>query len=409
MTALYMRFAQQEHADDMFNRGIANMAAGFSPISQRAAIAASGAGQTQDPGTLFSNIMQLQQYRQQQLGALDAAKTLGITPNEAMAMPQDSIRTAMALNIQPEDLRKYNAFENQFAQQHQNDPGPDGQPIGQAGARKLFEQQVPMTTMVSGGDTDVNKLNLEHAQYLSTHNGEEPPDNRFSTPDALAAYKAHTAALGASQTAAGSTLPALSGALTTMRQNATDIQNSPDLDTVLAKATANPSLIDAARSGGWGPTIAAKWGMTPNQLELLHKIDELSSFPTAPLKANNQHLLPSLSTLDTTLTPLRSFDVGAANYKTRLGQTIDAIDTTSGEAIGASGQLEKAIKTPAEAKVDSSYLPGGKNFLGESKRLPPDEIAQARAAIAQGAPPAAVVQRLKLRGFLPRPGEIPGA
>ena len=148
--------------------------------------------------------------------------------------------------------------------------------------------------------------------------------------------------------------------------------------------------------------------LSSDDLKTLQDIDVLSNTNTSDLVSTNPHLSANIQPIQTNLGKLGNFTVGSEGYGKNLDDLLDTIDTARGQAAGASGQLESAIKTPAEAKVPDSYLPGGSNYIGASKRLPPEEIANARAQIAQGKPAAAIIRRYKLMGYLPRPGEIPG-
>jgi hypothetical protein len=418
MNALYMRFAQQENADEQFNRGIANIAAAFSPLSQRASIAASGAGQTTDPGALFNNIMKIQGWQQQQKqyqafidSAPDLAQRTGLTPNEVIAHGPDTINTALALGIPPEALRTRNAFRQQYITDHANDPGPDGKPIGSAGAAAAFDQQVPMSLTALGASGaggaagPLMQRNLRQGDWQSRHPGEPIPPY-FNSDEALAAHDAQVASLSASQTEAGKTLPGLEGNLADMRSKASEILKAPNLQDVLDRA---PNTIAMARQqGGWGPLIAqGVAGMSTEDLKLLQQIDELSRYPTSEMKSANPHLMTSIAPIDNALTPLSNFRLGADNFKTSTQSLIDSIDNAHAQAIGASGQLDKALDDPNILKrVDPSYLGGGKQYLGDPKSVPADELAMAKAAIAQGKPRDLIVRNLQARGFVPKPGEL---
>jgi hypothetical protein len=72
---MYAALAQRQQANEQFNRGLAGLTAAFSPLSQRNSVMHEWDNMTQDPGSLFSNMMALQnnQYQQQQRQALAAA------------------------------------------------------------------------------------------------------------------------------------------------------------------------------------------------------------------------------------------------------------------------------------------------------------------------------------------------
>lgn len=75
LVQMYAALSQRQQANEQFNRGLAGLTAAFSPLSQRNSIMHEWDNMTQDPGSLFSNIMALQnaQYQNQQRQALAAA------------------------------------------------------------------------------------------------------------------------------------------------------------------------------------------------------------------------------------------------------------------------------------------------------------------------------------------------
>ena len=258
--------------------------------------------------------------------------------------------------------------------------------------------------------------NMEAAEWQRRHPGEQVPDYYGSDED-LAAYKARNASLSASQTEAGKTLPGLEGNLEDMRNRATAVLNTDPtkLQSLLERM---PNTIQLARQeGGWGPLIAkGVSGMDPNDLKLLQQIDELRSYNTSGMKTANPHLMGSIAPIDNALAPLSNFNLGADNFRTSAQNLVDSIDSAHAQAIGASGQLDKLFSIPNNdekqsvmGKIDDSYIAGGRNFLGDLKRPPPGELAKVRAQIAQGLPPATAVRLLRAKGFVPRPGDIPGA
>jgi hypothetical protein len=424
MQQLYLKFAQQQQADEGFNRGLGLLAASAYPGRHPEMIMNAMTGNTADPGALFGNIMKIQGWQQQQKqyeafvnSAPDIAKQIdpsgGFTPNEVLAMGPDSVRTALGLRIPPEALRTRNAFKQQFITDHANDPDPanPGQKLGAAGAGTLFEQQNPMSltmagaTGAGGAAAPLMQRNIEQADWQSRHQG-EPIPAYFNSDEALAAHKAQVASLGASQQAAGTTLPGLEGNLADMRSKAAEILKAPNLQDVLDRA---PNTIAMARQqGSWGPLIAqGVAGMSTEDLKLLQQIDELSRYPTSEMKSANPHLMTSIAPIDNALPPLSNFRLGADNFRTSTQNLIDSIDNAHAQAIGASGQLDKALDDPNILKrVDPSYLAGGRNYLGDPRSVPRDELARAKAVIAQGKPRDLIIRNLQARGFVPKPGEL---
>jgi hypothetical protein len=418
MTQLYLRFAQQQQADEGFNRGLGLLAASAYPGRNPNAIMSAMTGNTADPGALFGNLVKLQQYRQQQIMLQN---TQAAVPGLVKAYNADPAMIPILQNNpdmvssfiqahQPEGTYKnYTIAEDSYVKANSNPNDPQSV----ARARTEFEQKNPLVNALTpmGGDPELNAFNLEHTQYLSTHGGQEPDDGRFSDPQALKNWKAHNTTLSNTQTAASNTFPALNGNLLDMRNKAVAIAGSKDLQPVLDMAQ-NPLLLNAARNNDWLlnklPT-SLTGGLTQDQLDLLHQIDDLSAYNTSGMKSSNPHLISNILPIEGNLGNLTKFGVGAKNYQTNAQSLIDSIDTARAQAIGASGQLDKAVGDPnVEGKIDRSYLPGGTNYLGEPKKLGGDAVAWATQQLKAGLPPNEIVQRLRLKGYNPKPGQIPG-
>ena len=427
MNALYMRFAQQEQADEGFNRGIANIAAAFSPPSQRSSIAASGAGQTADPGALFNNIMQLQQYRQQQImlqntqAAIPGLVKAGIISPEMVPIVQNN--PALLPNIiqahQPEGAyRNWGLARDDYVRNNSNPNDPQSV----ARAKNDFEQKNPLINVLTpaGGDPELNQLNLEKNNWQAQHLGEPlPDDGRFNSPEDLKSYKNRVNALSNTQNAASSTLPTLDYSLGRTRNAANELlnpKNPQDLDRVLALSKA-PGLLNVARQSGWAVNkLPSSWTggpVTQDQLDLLHDWDDLTNTDTGPLKQANPHLASGFVPIDADLGSLRNPNIGSDAFKTKLGSLVNGVDTVDAEAIGASGQLDRVFNIHDDAtrqsvmdKMDESYMAGGRSYLGDPKKLTQDKITEAKQAIAAGAPRDKVIRQLRMQGFLPKPGEI---
>ena len=125
---LYAQMAQRQQANEMFNRGLGGLTAAFSPLSQRASLAHEWDNMTADPGSVFSNIMKIQEYGQQQQqyqalqrAAPDLAKQLGMTPDEIIAGGPQALQSAFAAQAPTEAMRNYNQARNAMRQQGLSD------------------------------------------------------------------------------------------------------------------------------------------------------------------------------------------------------------------------------------------------------------------------------------------------
>jgi len=426
MNQLYMRFAQQQQADEGFNRGLGLLAASTYPGRHPEMIMNAMTGNTADPGALFGNIMKIQGWQQQQKqyqafldSAGDLAQRTGLTPNEVIAHGPDTITTALALGIGPEALRTRNAFKQQFITENADKPDPanPGQKLGPGGAATLFDQQNPLSltmagaTGVGGAAAPLIQRNIEQADWQSRNPGQPVPDY-FGSDEALAAHKAQVAGLAAGQQAAAGGLPALQGGLDYMKGNVTAIAQNKNLTPLLTSLQKNPLLLRAARQAGWAvENLPSQYGgLNQDQIDLLHKIDDLTVSNTDPLKSAAPHLRGQIGTIDNQLGTLQQFNSGPDNWKDNLSKLNDAIDTTSANGNAAAGQLQTVVDkkdSNYEMKVDPSYLPGGKNFLGEPKQMSASDVAAAKQAIVQwekqypGQGRTRYLRHLQLQGYSP--------
>ena len=71
LSSMYVKLVQESRAADSFDRGLALMAGGFKGPPGGAQTIMNSVGPPLDAGATMNNIMQLNQYHQQQLGALD--------------------------------------------------------------------------------------------------------------------------------------------------------------------------------------------------------------------------------------------------------------------------------------------------------------------------------------------------
>jgi hypothetical protein len=240
MNQLYMRFAQQENADEGFNRGLGLLAASTYPGRHPEMIMNAMTGNTADPGALFGNIMKIQGWQQQQKqyqafidSAPDLAQRTGLTPNEVIAHGPDTINTALALGIGPEALRTRNAFKQQFITEHANDPDPanPGQKLGQGGAATLFDQQNPMSLTLAGaagGGADPQRVQMQAdlADWQRNNQGKTPP---FNDVNSWQNWKMRTGQQTDDRRKAMQNFGDLDAGLTSYTNNLGNVAANPDL------------------------------------------------------------------------------------------------------------------------------------------------------------------------------------
>ena len=415
MQQLYLKFAQQQQADEGFNRGIANIAAAFSPLSQRANIAASGAGATADPGALFGNIMKIQSWDQQQKqyqafqnSAGDIANQIGggFTPNEVLAIGPDAARTAMALKIPPDQLRNYNAFKQQFVSDHANDPDPanPGQKLGPGGAAALFEQNNPMSVMMAGAtgasvDPNDQRRLIELARWKAdpANAGQAPPAYFRDVPNFLAhdqLVQQQSTDRGQAVQKFGDLNAGLNNYITTL----SGISNDPNLDKLTGNVK-NEGLVTAHTPALLGTANYALHNRIVGLQKLSTDLQGKAAPGTQGALAGLQSGAPDLTTYSTPPDDYRQ-NVVAPLMRQAL--------TAQANAYGASGQTDR-MPPYLRQYLDPVYAPSGELYVGSGawKVAPPDQtktplapnmIPKAKALIEKWGPQTAI-QKLKDGGI----------
>jgi hypothetical protein len=366
MTQLYLKFAQQQHADDMFNRGLAGVAAGFAPSWDRSAILGMGRDTTQDPGALFGNIMKLQGWQQQQQqykawldSVPDQANQLGMTQQEVMALGPDSTKTALALKIPPEQLRNYNAFKQQYVSDHAGDKGPDGNPIGPGAAAQQFEQLNPMSVMMAGatgGSIDPNdqRRQIELGRWLAdpANKGKQPPDYFRDVPNFLAhgqLVQQQSADRGQAIQKFGDLNAGLNNYVTTL----SGISNDPNLDK-LTGSVKNEGMVTAHTPALLGTANYALHNRIVGLQKLSTDLQGKAAPGTQGALSGLQSGAPDLTTYSTPPDDYRQ-NVVAPLMRQAL--------TAQANAYGASGQTDK-MPPYLRAYLDPVYAPGGELYVG---------------------------------------------
>ena len=365
MQQMYLQLALRQSESDSFNRHLAGMLGGFKgpPGGAQDIMNSVGAPSRLDPGAMMQNLMQLQQYHQQQLGALDAAKTLGITPNEALAMPQDSIRTAMAMGIQPEQLRTYNAYANQYAQEHQKEIDPStGQPIGLEGARKLFEQQNPMSLSMAGATggagADPQRLQMQAdlADFQRTYPGKTAP---FNDVNSWQQWKLKTGQQTADRARAMPLFGDLDAGLTSYTNTLGSIAANPDL----------PNLVGNKLNEGYQYLPSAAANAAYGSLNPLHtQIKSLQDQAGVLASKGGPGTQASLLGLNSDAANLTKYSLPDENYsKDVITPVMKQALTAQANNYGATGQTD-SMPGYLKPYLSDVYKPGGELYVSSGAK-----------------------------------------
>jgi hypothetical protein len=349
MQQLYLKFAQQQQADEQFNRGLGLLAASTYPGRHPEMIMNAMTGNTADPGALFGNIMKIQGYQQQQKqyeafvnSAPDIAKQIdpsgGFTPNEVLAMGPDSVRTALGLRIPPDALRTRNAFKQQFITDHANDPDPanPGQKLGAAGAGTLFEQQNPMSLTMAGaagGGADPQRVQMQADLNDWQRNNPTKPVP-FNDVNSWQLWKARTQQETANRTLASQQFHDLDANLGNYVSTLSSVANDPKLTDAKAGGVLN--------GGMWGMVKGNVLPATSDAYPLYTKINNLQEQTKALAEQGGSLTKGSLLPLGPAAADLTKYGLSEDDYrKDVIAPLMKQTLTAQANNWGASGRTDE--------------------------------------------------------------------
>lgn len=341
---MFVQLTQRQQSDEMFNRGMGMLAAGFAQPRDRETMINAMSGQTGDPGNTMNNLMQLQKanieqqnmmaYRQAVPGMLDKA---GLDPSYAPLVMADPTIMSKIVETQA---------------------GVGGNPAWQA---------------------------QMHAEKALNNQGKPIP----WTPGDPTSYDAYTKANTAEQLTRQKDLSAdtanFAPAKTAYDQMIADSQAllaKPGLDDIVGgwsnqhKSTETPGLASTTQDALslYGKVMGSQYASGVQDFKGAGRISQQE------LKQD----LPSQSTMSNRAQSPADFRQGVQDYITKL-------QTKRAQLFGQSGQLASPDLSDADyAKVSPIYKPGGDLFVPhQTARADPAPAAPSAAAPA--AAPAGTV------------------
>jgi len=386
MMQMYAQLMQHQAGQEQFNRGLGMLLSSAARPWNRQAIQQQWSGMTPDAGEVMGNIMKLQQWNQQQQqyqtwlkAAPDAAGQLGITTNEALAAGPDIIKSAIQYGAKPEALRSYLGFRDYFVQQHANDPGPDGQPIGPAGAGKLFEQQNPIPVAMAGltgayaDPIDQQRL-LERSRWASDPNNKGKPVPAYYGD--RASFVAHGQQVEQQTKDRGEAVQHfgdLNATLEPLANTLGDVAADPAL----------PSLVGKNIATGFVPPLP---GTAAGALDA--KLGTLQRQAAAAAAKGGPGTAGTLTGMAVNAGDLTKYTTPEGDYRsTVLTPMIKQTLTAMANNYGASGQADNmpAYLRPYLSKV---YQPGGELYVGSGSFKQAPQPAPGKKAITPEMLPA---------------------
>ena len=430
---LYLQLQQRDQAMQGFNSGLALIAANHSPPSMRNAIMQSLTGGGGDAGTTVNNLMSLygaqnQMAAQQQLMAQAPAiaAKLGMDEGTVRAEIMAGRGPDLVKSMEPTDMaRNYQWAHDTYAKTH---PGASPDEI-EEGAQGLLMGMGGM----GGGDAATRSWRAAKIQWDQNPATKGTPypwgagadDNPTSFASWQGAQKVEETKQTEDQQEAAGKLPTYVQNLSGARKKLTDIlgvtgtddQGHPILDpgreALLKSVIGNPYAQSYVNGEpGVGREWTAWWsGLSPEQKQVLNDIKEATD-PNTLIggigKRAPKRGAADVNDITSGLSGMHDVTKNYGHWAQGVLDTIGSIDTATGNAYGASGQVDQAPDNVKDL-IDPTYLYGGKLYPKGQHPLPipPDQLASAQQQIKSADNPEDMRQKLithfRARNFDPTP------
>ena len=434
---LYLQLQQRDQAMQGFNSGLALIAANHSPPSMRNAIMQSLTGGGGDAGTTVNNLMSLYNA-QTQMGATqqllahadeyDAKLNLppGTSRAEILAGRGPDLVSKIASEQAPTDMAKNYAWAHTtYANAH---PGASPEEI-EEGAQGLLLGMGGM----GGGDAATRSWRAAKIQWDQNPSTKGTPypwgagadDNPTSFASWQGAQKVEETKQTEDQQEAAGKLPTYVQNLNGARKKLTDIlgvtgtddQGHPIIDpareALLKSVIGNPYAQSYVNGEpGVGREWTAWWsGLSPDQKQVLNDIKEATD-PNTLIggigKRAPKRGAADVNDITSGLSGMHDVTKNYSHWAQGVLGTVGSIDTATGNAYGASGQVDQAPENVKDL-IDPTYLYGGKLYPKGQHPLPipPDQLASAQQQIKNADNPEDMRQKLithfRARNFDPTP------
>jgi len=396
LLSLYVQMQQRQDAMQGINQAFAQIAANHAPPSMRAAImqGVQGGG---DAGQMVGNLMSLYQA-QTQMGATQSLLAQAPQIAQKLNMDEGIVRSTIlagrgneliqALEPTPatRDIQaKHDMFIKSAVAQGQD-------PTAAEATWQRDYLPFIISGGVGGGDSATRSWQTERIRWHQDNPGQPVPWGN-DDPQSFALWKAKQDELGKDQTEAANKRPQYVQNLTDLRNGLGDIvglkpndsfQFNPDgsLDT----SNLDPAKYKLLQSALQKPGAQAYLSGDPRDLttqgegallspEEKHVLDQIRDVTNpkavfgslsgrAPRRSQSD-----VTTIGSGLEGMTNLRKPPADWLNGVVKTVQATDTATGNAYGASGEAENA---PAYAKpyIDSSYLQGGSMYPFGKKPTP---------------------------------------
>ena len=417
---LYLQLQQRDQAMQGFNSGLALIAANHSPPSMRNAIMQSANAGAGDASATVNNLMSLygaqnQMAAQQQLMAQAPAiaAKLGMDEGTVRAEIMAGRGPDLIKNLEPTTAtRDIQAKHDMF--------------INSGGTEQDWKTNyLPfiLTGGAGGGDSATRSWQTERIRWNQDNPGQPFPWGS-DDPQSFALWKTKQDELGKDQTEAANKRPQYVQNLTDLRNGLGSIIGLKPGDSFQYKddGSLDASNLDPAKYkllqsalskpgaqmylSGDPRYQTTQWEgglLTDDEKRVLDQVreatDKTQLFGTLNTRAPKRGS-SDVTAIGSGLEGLTNLHKSPTDWVNGLVKTVQATDTATGNAYGASGEAENA---PAYAKpyIDSSYLQGGSMYPFGKKAAPMNQaqIDAATTAIKGSPNPEAERQKL-IHGYL---------
>jgi hypothetical protein len=419
--ALYMKYDQQRQAAQMFNQGLAGIAASFARPWNRDAIRAEGqTGAGAPAGELFGNLMKLQgyqqgqqQYQNWQKQAPSIGAQLGLSPEQSLAMPQsvmqDMLEKKFQAGLPGEAVKSWTQIRQALRDQGMSEDdiniqAPPSLMMG-AGLANLGDRQflvgqqqaiadnkkngTPIPPQFQGDLANYQAVNQAHAKLLA--------DQANDLAESQAKFGDQTAKMGEVER------------ITSGIENAVEADGkTPVLQAIMAdpiKKAAAVALMNASgEPGAIGSAVqqveAAR--LTPEEQTAVANLKQLTSstYSTAFTSTGSRRTQQEVANIAASLSQLGNLNQPYSSYKTSLDNLHKLNQIGTANAYGAAQRLDE-VPDNLKGLVNPIYLPAqfdakgnqtrakGPLYTGAGGDWATKQQSPAQAAPA-GAPPAAI-------------------
>jgi hypothetical protein len=299
---MFVQLMQKQQSNEMFNRGMGMLAAGFAQPRDREAMINSMSGQSGDAGSLMGKLMQLQQWNQAQARYADMQKSLPALA-QATGLPVETL-TAM-FNSNPETF---------------------GQEIARVQEAKLG---------LTGTQTDKEFRNAQQA--WQAQNPGQPLPTWLQTEAGFAQYQVGKVT---EEKAKADDVVKAKADFTTQNQQFNQAEGLVNklLDPSAPLDEVTKTLIPATGVGGvlksWTGQLSDAGGQAASNLQQLKNLLYSKAFQSTGSRRTQQEV----SNLSAAISQLDNVNLTPQQLRDQLGNIRDMLNQTHANVYGAAGQ-----------------------------------------------------------------------